>query len=342
MGGDRDCLGAGLLLLGAALVVCTRVALGACRRGVAALLLSALAVVPATGDAPACCPISKACCCSRSWPRSCGASGCVARAPAPRSGWSRPRLCSPRCWPRRWLGTTLVQLRVADRLALALPHRNFRLGAALRALRLAARRPHGHDRQSAPAEYWKAENLDVFNGLAGARGWGRLSANLLPRLARRVRSVDAEDHGDMQAMRTTNVIAAGTASRPSQIDAAVSPGESAGTWTAQQPLAPGSTYRVSTYSPRPSPAQLAAIPATAYPDDPLANYRVVGLPAIPAWPRRQSAGGVPAFPFLGPGAEPGGTLRDRRGEPRAAVSVRARLRARQRPWLRSPRPPTRS
>lgn len=128
------------------------------------------------------------------------------------------------------------------------------------------------------ADYWKAENLDVFDGVAWSQGTGPVTGSPPTPAPQELRHYTQRITVTMEAMKTKTVIAAGAAGRPQHIDASVSPGQSAGTWTANQALAPGSTYNVSTYSPNPSPTQLQAIPATAYPDAALANYRVVGLP----------------------------------------------------------------
>jgi transglutaminase-like putative cysteine protease len=130
------------------------------------------------------------------------------------------------------------------------------------------------------ADYWKAENLDVFDGFAWSNAQGPVTGSPPAPTRTELRRWTQQITVTMQAMRSTAVIAAGAALRPQQIDAAIAPGKSAGTWTANQPLAPGSTYTVATYSPAPSRAQLQAISATAYPDAALADYRIVGLPPV--------------------------------------------------------------
>ena len=104
-------------------------------------------------------------------------------------------------------------------------------------------------------EYWKAENLDSFDG----RGWtaAGLSATGQPplgaaTLARWTQSLTVT----VRAMQTTQVIAAGTAQAPTHIATAL-PGSSAGTWISQTVLGPGDSYRVQVYAPHPSPARLA-------------------------------------------------------------------------------------
>jgi transglutaminase-like putative cysteine protease len=74
------------------------------------------------------------------------------------------------------------------------------------------------DVQSSPkaftGEYWKAENLDTFDGV----GWA----------------------------------AAGFAQPPQRLTGTALPGDSAGTWTTTSQLGPGDTYTVSVYTPHPS------------------------------------------------------------------------------------------
>jgi hypothetical protein len=107
-------------------------------------------------------------------------------------------------------------------------------------------------------------------------------------------------------MRTTDVIVAGFASTPQHVGEGVSPGVSAGTWTAGTPLGPGDSYKVSTYSPHPTGAELAAAgtgyPATAVADEltinvPTNGLTVGGLPEV-EFPRFHSSG--PIVNVIGP------------------------------------------
>jgi transglutaminase-like putative cysteine protease len=119
-------------------------------------------------------------------------------------------------------------------------------------------------------DYWKAENLDQFNGVdwvdaADALG-GPLPMPDRSALARWTQPLQITVRG----LQTTDVIAAGEASQPSSVPGTV-PGLSAGTWLASQELGPGASYSVSVYSPRPTASQLAAAgsdyPAAALDDD---------------------------------------------------------------------------
>ncbi|HEV3055654.1 MAG TPA: transglutaminaseTgpA domain-containing protein, partial [Solirubrobacteraceae bacterium] len=119
--------------------------------------------------------------------------------------------------------------------------------------------------QARAPEYWKTENLDEFDGRAwtesGAppvRGPGVISSASLHRWTETIQVT-------LRGMRTSNVIAAGTvASPPKHIPQGTYQGLSAGTWLTNAPLRPGDSYRVTTYSPTPTPAQLRAA-GTAYP-----------------------------------------------------------------------------
>ncbi len=142
-----------------------------------------------------------------------------------------------------------------------------------------------HNRQvlvvKAPrADYWKAQNLDVFDGFGWEQGSGPVTPAPPEPAVSAVKRWSQTITVTVSAIRTTNVIAAGTAARPNHLGAVI-PGQTGGTWLTSAPLRPGATYTVKTYSPRPSPAQLTAVPASAYPDSALADYRVTALPASP-------------------------------------------------------------
>lgn len=132
--------------------------------------------------------------------------------------------------------------------------------------------------KAAHADYWKAQDLDVFNGFGWSQGTGPLgTAPPGPRRSA-VKHWTQTLTVTVGAMKTTDVVAAGLAAPPEHAGT-VNQGPSQGTWVASSPLHPGQTYTVKTYSPRPTAAELGAIPTSAYPDASLADYRVVGLPA---------------------------------------------------------------
>lgn len=104
-------------------------------------------------------------------------------------------------------------------------------------------------------DYWKAEDLDLFNGV----DWvlGTTSESSLPppsrsSLARWSETVRVTITG----MDTTDVIAPGDAAQPRDLQGVV-PGIDPGRWVAGDSLGPGTSYQVTSYSPDPSPAQLS-------------------------------------------------------------------------------------
>jgi protein-glutamine gamma-glutamyltransferase len=106
------------------------------------------------------------------------------------------------------------------------------------------------------ADYWKAENLDVFTGVGWTQGKG---ASQLPpaapaELARFTHTVKFT----IRDMNSTEVIGAGYSSAPAHLDQSVLHGVSAGTWAVNAALRPGDSYTVSAYSPRPTPRELRA------------------------------------------------------------------------------------
>jgi transglutaminase-like putative cysteine protease len=136
------------------------------------------------------------------------------------------------------------------------------------------------DVQAQHPDYWKAQNLDVFDG----RGWVNDSVQAsYPQdeiaqssLARWTQTI----HVTLRAMRTTQVIGAGTAAPPEHFGGNVIAGASQGTWTTPTGLAPGDSYTITTYDPHPSAAQLRAA-GTDYPGPILEAYLTVYVPADP-------------------------------------------------------------
>lgn len=138
-------------------------------------------------------------------------------------------------------------------------------------------------------DYWKAEDLTSFNGLAWVTGPpvdGREPVGLLAQAtvsasdhsvipstadglpapsAAAVRRYTHIDQVTIASISTTDVIAgSGITLRP-QIAGGVTEGSALGTWTAYHPLGPGDTYSVTTYSPTPSAAQLERASEQSYP-----------------------------------------------------------------------------
>ncbi len=137
------------------------------------------------------------------------------------------------------------------------------------------------------ADYWKAENLDVFNGT----GWAQTAPGLVqgqspdlptPKLsafARWSQTIQVSITG----METEDLIAAGSAGAVSGPVVGIGQGTDPGTWVANAQLGPGTTYSVTTYSPRPSAHQLATA-GRRYPGLQLTNYLTLMLPVagVPA------------------------------------------------------------
>jgi len=128
--------------------------------------------------------------------------------------------------------------------------------------------------------YWKAEDLDVFNG----QGWvsepvsdgnalGTISAYNVARWSEQLTVT-------LREMSSYDVIAAGVANPPTlPRGQVVQPGTSAGTYVSANPLEPGESYRVAVYAPTPTPEQLAAA-GQNYPLPALAPELQVQLPAV--------------------------------------------------------------
>ena len=112
---------------------------------------------------------------------------------------------------------------------------------------------------SAPrADYWKTENLELFNGTgwaAGSTDYGaQPPAPAQSELGRWSQTIQVT----LRGVRTRQIVAAGYAAQPVDVSQTVSPGAAAGTWATATDLQPGDSYRVSTYSPHPTFAELAA------------------------------------------------------------------------------------
>ena len=145
--------------------------------------------------------------------------------------------------------------------------------------------PHtGHEVMTVSArtgDYWKAEDLDTFNGYAWVQGPPAVAPALpspgSPARDRWSQTIKVSIVG----MRTSDVIAAGYATPlpQSPIPGGFGEGSDLGTWVAVRELTPGSTYDITTYSPHPSPAKLTAA-GDRYPVDALGDYLTLGIPAI--------------------------------------------------------------
>jgi transglutaminase-like putative cysteine protease len=140
------------------------------------------------------------------------------------------------------------------------------------------------------ADYWKAENLDFFNGFAWQAGTDAASPALPSPDPAALAKWTQQLQVTIKGMRTTDVIAAGYATEPT-ISGGVSAGPSAGTWSSVRSLGPGTNYSVLAYSPTPSTVQLRTA-GTDYPDASLVNYRTLAIPY-----RQLMVGELPAVTF---------------------------------------------
>jgi hypothetical protein len=133
------------------------------------------------------------------------------------------------------------------------------------------------DVQAKRPDYWKVENLDAFLGsawIAASVGAPVPTADISPSaLATWTQSIQVTIRG----MRSIDVIAAGSAQTPTHVSEGALPGLSQGTWQAGAAMQPGETYRVATYSPRPTPAQLEAA-GTDYPQQLIPGYLTLNVP----------------------------------------------------------------
>ncbi|HEX3978812.1 MAG TPA: transglutaminase-like domain-containing protein [Solirubrobacteraceae bacterium] len=130
-------------------------------------------------------------------------------------------------------------------------------------------------------DYWKAEDLDTFNGyswIAGGAPQQPLPEPSGDSLTRWTHTLQVSIVG----MKTSDLIAAGYANQPSPIvPNGIAQGTDAGTWQSASPMGPGTNYTVSVYSPHPSNHDLATA-GRDYPAGLLANYLTLRLPVGPA------------------------------------------------------------
>ncbi len=131
---------------------------------------------------------------------------------------------------------------------------------------------------AARPDYWKVQNLDAFDGRGWMPGAEPATSNLPgvdPAALRRFTQTITVTMGGMQ---TGDVIGAGFALSPPQgLGRPVQPGLGPGTWTAPVALHPGDSYRLTTYSPQPTAAELAEA-GTDYPNASLAGDRSLEIP----------------------------------------------------------------
>ncbi len=156
------------------------------------------------------------------------------------------------------------------------------------------------DVQAPHPAYWKAEDLDYFNGYSWIQGAVSGQAQNLanPSTAARRRFMQTIQV-TIRALDTTDLIAAGLASAPQDISEQVLAGASPGTWMSASSVQPGDSYRVAVYAP-------AAVPGLYGPSaDALAHAGNTIPPALSpylsiAMPRRlvPGVGAIRAAPVV--------------------------------------------
>jgi transglutaminase-like putative cysteine protease len=135
------------------------------------------------------------------------------------------------------------------------------------------------DVQAKRADYWKAQDLDLFNGTGWTEGYVQPASQQPPPPDPRIVSQYSQTITvTLRSMRTLDVIGAGFSERPDHLQSEITGGYSPGTWIAGADLEPGDSYSVTTYSPQPTAAQLGADVGTP-PDELLSGYRSILLPA---------------------------------------------------------------
>ncbi len=160
--------------------------------------------------------------------------------------------------------------------------------------------------QAAHPDYWKVADLDEFNG----SGW--VAPINPPNVPWQTGVSRASLHRwtqtlqvTLRLMRTSKVIASGSAYRPTQLSGTLLPGYDTGSWQTSDRMGPGASYRVKVYAPHPSAAQLRTA-GVSYPAAIVRTYLSILVPepgSLPGPPLGSSVEPVPmtslAFPPFG-------------------------------------------
>ncbi len=131
-------------------------------------------------------------------------------------------------------------------------------------------------------DYWKTENLDLFDGTGWAPGSTDAGVQPPPPTPDVVSRYEQTIQVTLRAMRTSDVIGAGFSSPPRDISQQVVTGVGPGTWAVTSDLQPGDSYKIVTYSPHLTDAQLGSAgieyPAVALQGDLTIELSSIGLP----------------------------------------------------------------
>ncbi len=133
------------------------------------------------------------------------------------------------------------------------------------------------------ADYWKAENLDMFNGYDWVLGAPAAQPTLPPVSPEALSVWSQKVRVTLDGMKTSDVIAPGEVlGRPTQVPGGVEAGVDAGSWTTERTLRSGASYEVRSYSPHPSAPQLrdagSSYPWVALSDDLTLTIPQTGAP----------------------------------------------------------------
>ena len=139
--------------------------------------------------------------------------------------------------------------------------------------------------------YWKAENLDDFNGTAWVQGTptqlsvtGSAGGEVIPTTplpapsSGAVRRYSESVRVTIQGMRTTDLIGAGEWTLASRVPGGSHRVVGTGAIAANRVIGPGVAYRARVYTPKPSDPQLTAASALPYPWRALRGYLTVSIP----------------------------------------------------------------
>ncbi|HST40427.1 MAG TPA: transglutaminase-like domain-containing protein [Conexibacter sp.] len=155
--------------------------------------------------------------------------------------------------------------------------------------------------------YWKAQNLDGFDGVRWIRSAPPeplAPGAEVPPEARRQRGWRVSLNVTVRDLTTSDVLGAGTTLGFAREPVRFSAGSSPGTWVSDEPLEQGDGYVAEAIVPRPRQAELRAATDVNYSPE-LFRYLLVGQPELDARRRWSPGAGVlfmPPFRSLAPGS----------------------------------------